>query len=195
MFCRQITITGTERKAIFGAHNRDANNLNIKAHISNHFADQRQLLKVLFTEAGDVRLDQVKQLADDSRHAAKMPRTAGAFQHGRKPWNVNVSMGFSTVRVDLFYRGRENQIHFALVQLFAVFLQGAGVPSQVLRAVELHRVNENTDDDHIGAGFGFVDQLHVAIMQVAHGRYQRHALAFHTQAANLLAQQWQGFDN
>ncbi len=104
-------------------------------------------------------------------------------------------MGFSTVRVDLFYRGRENQIHFALVQLFAVFLQGAWVPSQVLRAVELHRVNENTDDDHIGAGFGFVDQLHVAIMQVAHGRYQRHALAFHTQAANLLAQQWQGFDN
>ena len=153
------------------------------------------MLKIFFTEAGDVRLDQVKQLADDSRNAAKMPRTARAFQHGRKPGNVNVSMGFSTVRVDLFYRGRENQIHFALVQLFAVFLQGPWVTSQVLRAVELHRVNENTDDDHIGAGFGFVDQLHVAIMQVAHGRYQRHTLAFHTQAANLLTQQRQGFDN
>ncbi len=59
-------------------------------------------------EAGDVRLDQVKQLADDSRNAAKMPRTARAFQHGRKPGNVNVSMGFSTVRVDLFYRRGEN---------------------------------------------------------------------------------------
>ena len=49
-----------------------------------------------------------KQLADDSRNAAKMPRTARAFQHGRKPGNVNVSMGFSTVRVDLFYRRGEN---------------------------------------------------------------------------------------
>jgi len=35
----------------------------------------------------------------------------------------------------------------------------------------------------------------MAVVQVTHGGHQRHALTFHTQAADLLTQQRQGFDN
>src|SRR5699024_8725723 len=110
-----IAVTGTERQTVFRAHNRYSDNLNIEAHVGNHFADQRQLLKILFTEAGDVRLDQVEQFADDGRYAAKMSWTAGTFQHGGEAWNIDIGVGFCTVRVDLFYRGSENQIHFTFV--------------------------------------------------------------------------------
>jgi len=44
-------------------------------------------------------------------------------------------------------------------------------------------------------GFRFVNQLHMAIVQVAHGRHQRNALALTAQSADVLAQQRQGFNN
>ncbi len=82
-----------------------------------------------------------------------------------------------------------------LFQLFAIFLQRARVARQVVGTVELHRVNKNTHHHHIGAGFGFVHQLHVAVMQVAHGRHQRDTFTFLAQTANVLAQQRQGFND
>jgi len=44
-------------------------------------------------------------------------------------------------------------------------------------------------------GFRFVNQLHMAIVEVAHSRHQRNALALTAQPADMLAQQRQGFDN
>jgi hypothetical protein len=83
----------------------------------------------------------------------------------------------------------------AFVQLFAIILQGARIARQVVGAVKLHRVDENTDHHHIRAGFGFINQLHMTIMQVAHRRDQRDTLTFLTQTADMLAQQRQGFNN
>ncbi|MNS56012.1 hypothetical protein D3C72_888610 [compost metagenome] len=80
-------------------------------------------------------------------------------------------------------------------ELFTIFLQRARVARQIVGTIELHRVNENRHHDDIGAGFRFVDQFHVAIMQIAHGRDQGDTFTLLTQAANVLTQQWQGFND
>ncbi|VTR37850.1 Uncharacterised protein [Serratia fonticola] len=46
---------------------------------------------------------------------------------------------------------------------------------------------------HVGTGAGFFHQRHMALMQIAHGGHQRNAFALLPPAADLLAQQWQGF--
>lgn len=83
-------------------------------------------------------------------------------------------------------------IDFAFVQLFTIFLQRARIAHQIVRPVKLHRVDENADDHHICPGFCLIDQLHMAVVQVAHGGNQCDAFAFLTQTANMLAQQRQG---
>ncbi len=83
----------------------------------------------------------------------------------------------------------------ALVQLFAIILQGARIARQVVGAVKLHRIDENTDHHHVRAGFSLINQLHMTIMQVAHRRNQRDTLTFLTQTADMLTQQQHGFNN
>ena len=81
-----------------------------KLHVENAFneKDGNWAEVNLEKKEADVRLDQVEQLADNRRNAAKMSRTAGTFQHGGKTGNINIGVGFCTVRVDLFYRRRKN---------------------------------------------------------------------------------------
>ena len=107
-----------------------------------------------------------------------MARTTGALEHRRQPRNIHVSLIFEAVRID-FRRGRgKDKIDLTLVQLFAIVLQGTRIARQILGAVELHRVDEDTGHHHIRAGFGGINQLHMTIVQVAHGGNQRNALAF-----------------
>jgi hypothetical protein len=80
-------------------------------------------------------------------------------------------------------------------ELLAIFLQGARVARQVVRAVKLHWVNEDTDHHDICTGFRFVDQLHMAVMQVAHGGDQCDTFTFLTRATDMLAKQRQGFND
>jgi hypothetical protein len=63
-------------------------------------------------------------------------------------------------------------------ELLAIFLQSARVASQVVSAVKLHWVNEDTDHHDICTGFRLVDQFHMAVMQVAHGGDQCDTFTF-----------------
>ena len=106
-----------------------------------------------------------------------MAWTAGALKHRRQPRDIDVSLAFGTLRVD-FRRGRrEDQIDLPFVQLFAIVLQGTRIARQILGAVKLHWVDEDTCHHDIRAGFSGINQLHLAIVQVAHGGNQRNALA------------------
>jgi hypothetical protein len=80
-------------------------------------------------------------------------------------------------------------------ELLAIFLQGARVACQIVGAVKLHGVHEDTDHHDICTGSGFVNQLHMAVMQVAHGRDQCDTFTFLTRAADMLAKQRQGFND
>ena len=153
------------------------------------------MLEVLFAKAGDVRLDEIEEFADDGGNTTEMTRTAGAFQHGGQPGNINVSLAVGALRVNFRWRRREHEIHFAFVQLFAIFLQRSWVAYQIVRAVKLHWVHENTDHHDVSARFRFLNQFHMTIVQVAHRWHQRNAFTVLAQAANMLSQQRQGFNN
>ncbi len=124
-----------------------------------------------------------------------MAWTAGAFQHGGETGNFNERLAIQTLRVDFLNGWRKNIIDFTLVQLFTIFLQRARIAHQIVRSVKLHRVDENADDHHISPRFCLIDQLHMAVVQVAHGGNQSDAFAFLTQTTNMLAQQRQGFND
>ncbi|MNN61984.1 hypothetical protein D3C81_1772500 [compost metagenome] len=98
-----------------------------------------------------------------------MTWTTCTFQHGGEAGNINESVAFQTLRVDFFYGWSKDVIDFTFVQLFAIFLQRTRVAHQIVRAVKLHRVNENAGDHYIRSSPGFIDQLHMTIVQVAHG--------------------------
>ncbi|MNP51264.1 hypothetical protein D3C76_1455700 [compost metagenome] len=99
------------------------------------------------------------------------------------------------MRIDIARRRREDEVDVVFFELFAIFLQRARVTRQIVGAVKLHRVHEDRDHHHIGAGFGLFDQFHVAVMQITHSRDQSDTFTFLTQAANVLAQQRQGFND
>lgn len=78
-------------------------------------------------------------------------------------------------------------------ELLAIFLQGTWVARQIVFAIELHRVNEDTDYHNICTGSRFIDQLHMAVVQVAHGWNKGDTFTFLTCTADMLAQQRQSF--
>jgi len=80
----KIAIARTQRQPIFRPHGGHANDVDIKAHIRNQFAYDRQLLKVLFAKTGDVRLHQVEQFADNRGDTAEVARPAGTLQQRRE---------------------------------------------------------------------------------------------------------------
>lgn len=80
-------------------------------------------------------------------------------------------------------------------ELLAIFLQGTRVACQIVCAVKLHGVHEDIDHHDICPCTGFVDELHVAVMQIAHGRDQCDTFTFLSRAADMLAKQRQGFND
>ncbi len=124
-----------------------------------------------------------------------MARPACAFQDAGDARHVDVSLLLQPLRIDRSRGRREHQIDAAEGQLLAVFLQRARVARQIVRPIELHRIDEDAHHHHVGAGARFIDQRHMAVVQVAHGRHQRDAFAFLAPAADLLTQHRQGFDN
>ena len=124
-----------------------------------------------------------------------MAWTAGPFEHGRNARDINVRGLFRTLRVDICRCRRKDEVRMALFQLLAIFLQRTRIARQVVRAVKLHRINEDTDHHDICTGFRFVDQFHMAVMQVTHGRDQCDTFTFLSCTANMLAKQRQGFND
>ena len=124
-----------------------------------------------------------------------MAWSARALQHCGDDRHVDEGLIEHAVRVDFFRCGGKNEIHAAAVQFFTIILKGARVARQVVRTIELHRIDENAYHHHIGPRFRLINQLHMTVMKVSHCRYQRNPFAFKTQTTNLLAQQRYGFNN
>ena len=55
---------------------------------------------------------------------------------------------------------------------------------QILGPIELHRIDEDADDDALGALFGFPNQGQMPLMQIAHGRHEGNSLSGLTVVTN-----------
>ncbi len=124
-----------------------------------------------------------------------MAWTTCSFQHGGNARNVNEGGFVGALRVDI-RRGRcEDDIRMTFFELLAIFLEGARIACQIVGAVKLHWVNEDTHHHDICPRTRLIDQLHMAVMQIAHGWDQGDTFTFLTRATNMLAEQRQGFND
>ena len=110
--------------------------------------------------------------------ALEDPGERGYVDHGRV---------LHAGRVHLLRFRREHQLRARLRQRGAVPLERSRVPVEIVPGAELHRVDENADDDALGVFKRQLDQLHVATMQVAHRRHERHRSAFASPAGDVRA--------
>ncbi len=80
--------------------------------------------------------------------------------------DINVRGLFRTLRADICGCRRKDEVRMALFQLLAIFLQRTRIARQVVRAVKLHGLTKILSHHDICTGFRFVDQFHMAVMQV-----------------------------
>ena len=115
-----------------------------------------------------------------------MARAAGALQHGRNTRHVDVGRFSGALGIHICGCRCEDDIRMTFFELLAIFLQGTWIARQIVFAIELHRVNEDTDHHDICPGSRFIDQLHMPVVQIAHGRDQCNTFTFLTCTADML---------
>ena len=85
-------------------------------------------------------------------------------------------MGGVSVRVDRRRIRVENQVDIAFTGHHLIAFEIAWVTSEVLALAELGRVDENRQDQQITPYAPFPQQREMALVQIAHGWYERNRL-------------------
>ncbi len=186
MFRRQITVTELSARPSL-ARIIGTPTISISSPYQQPFCGSAPVAESPFRRASDVRLDQVEQLADNSRNAGKCP--------GRLAPSSMVERPGTSTRCGFLYRSGRSLLpkarklnHFTFVQLFAVLLQGPWITcrsSGRSNCIGLTKILTTTTSRGLWLR-----------RPASYGRragypwwHQRHALTFHTQAADLLTQQ------
>ena len=175
---RQIAVARTHRQAIGLPDDGMADNLDGKVEITDHPADYRQLLQVLFAEDGDMRHHEMKELGDNRRHPVEVAGPIGAAEAlgdaaGRDP-------GLK-LRLEHFFDGRgKERIDPFLFGHAAIPLKISRIGAEILPRPELDGIDEETDDSPAAQGARQPHQGQVAGMKPAHGRDEYDLLPFST---------------
>ena len=175
--CAQVTVAGRQSKTRFLiALQFCRNNANRHAELTNHLFDDRQLLIVFFTENGNIGTHDAEELHDDRADAFKKSRTIEPFKNvGEfRVWLNSESLG---LRIHVFFARREDIINDTLFfELFAVLFQRSGVLIKVLIGSELQTINKNRRYHRVAVLAGFLHQVQMTFMKIAHGRNQSDVL-------------------
>ena len=174
VFGTQERVPRAFRHAVRFAHNRADDQSNIQVQVLDHATDHQRLLEVLLSEISRFRPDDVEELQDDRRRAAKMARAKRSLQ--RRGGLPRLHETLESIRIHLARAGRKHGIHHEGLKQRHVRFQIARVAVEVLGGAELGRVDKNGDDDHIALAFGLADQTQVTVVQTSHRRDQCHGL-------------------
>lgn len=189
----EVDVPGAEGEAVGGVPlGGDDDDAGVEEEVGDHAADDDGLLDVLLAEVGGVGLDGAEELHADGGDAAEEGGAAGALEDGADGADGDEAAvagrllrGRHARGVHLGGRGVEDgadaaevgpvagQFAVQLGELAHVGVPGGRVGRQVLAGAELRRVDEEGDDDVVGAPGRGADQREVAGVQGAHGRHQR----------------------
>ena len=158
----------------------------IDIKIADELADHGELLKILFTETGNVGLRLVEQFGDDQRDPIKMPRArrAAIIVAGA----ADMDFGGKTLGIDFRRIGCPDQIDTDRSKFFKVRLQRARIGSKVFVRAKLRRIDKDRYDHGIALSLCLLDQGEMTGMERAHGRHQRDPLACYFQRTDMLSQ-------
>lgn len=71
----------------------------------------------------------------------------------------------------------ENEIYTVLLTELRIMFQISRIACEILRRSKLHRIDKNTHNDSVILS-GCIDQAHMSLMQVAHGRHKTDRKSF-----------------
>src|SRR5215467_2250789 len=134
----QIGISRTHRQPIGFTHDGADDNLDWQIQIAHHAPDDRYLRGIFLPEESSVRLDDVKQLGNDGRDAAKVSgaRTpiefAAQLLYGRP--------GHCIGWIHLLDRRRKEEVHALALEHLAVALERSRILGQVFIRPKLRGV-------------------------------------------------------
>ncbi len=149
-----------------------ADDLHRQIELSGHAPDHHQLLVVLGTKDGDVRLHHIEQLGDDGGDAAEVSRSAGTAQDVRQNRDLDEGLAVAAVRIHFGFSRRKQTVIAGLGKHLGVALRCARIGVQILSGTELQGIDKDTGNDPIRPFQGITHQRQMAGVQVAHGRDQ-----------------------
>src|SRR6185503_17832038 len=136
------------------------------AEIKHQLPDDWQLLKIFFTEDGDVRQNDVKKLGHDGGDPAKMARAGCATQRQAKLLDVDV--GLPARRIDLLDGGMKQDVDIFVCQQFEVAHEVARVGGKIFAGAELRRIDKDRHHHAIAALSRCPHQTEMSFVQEPH---------------------------
>jgi hypothetical protein len=148
-------------------------NADRKVEVPYHSPDDGQLLKIFFSEDGEIRSQNIKKLRYHRTDSSKMAGSRGAaHQVGQVRFD---DFGRVVRKIHLFRFGSEDQIALSAVQQPAVRAKSSRILMKIFLGPKLHLVNEEAGGGgSVAAGDipGLFHQGKVSSVKRAHGRNQ-----------------------
>ncbi len=161
-------VARAEGQSVRTANDRACDDLYRVTVATDHLADHGDLLEILLSEVGSLGPDDVEQPADDLGHSVEMTRAVGSLH--RFVRRTQIEHTGVLLRIDVFDRRHQDIVYPGFLEQRQVGFLGAGIILQVVRVVELRRVDEDADDRAIALRAAFLHQRKMPLVQGSHRR-------------------------
>ena len=134
----EVAVAAAEGQAVGFADGRAGDDLDGEVERFDHRLEIAELLEIFHAEAGDLWLNNVKELGDDLADAFKVPGAMPAFKDGRELRQIDGDLR-TAGGVHLGRGGVKDRVHAGLLAEGQVILDRAGVSPEILVRPELRR--------------------------------------------------------
>ena len=132
--------------------------------LADHIAYDGQLLEILLPHVQALRMDNIEESVHHRGHTYKMAWAKYTFHDFIQLPEIQVDGHRLPGRIHLLYRRHKDGIAAGIVEQGYVFFRGTGIFFQVLRIVELRRIDKNTGDTAVPVAARQPNKFHVAIV-------------------------------
>lgn len=175
VFKSEVSVAGRHREAVFFPKGIGGNDFDIEGEISDHTANDGQLLVVLFSKDSEVGLDEVEEFENDGANAVEVTGAAGSAEMRSELFLKHLDGVVFGVKI--CGSGVKDMIHPLLTAFFEIGSECLRVILQVFWSVELQRIDKNRGNDSAFLAHGltrFLEETGVPWVQGAHRRDESH---------------------
>lgn len=176
LFGVEVDVAGADGEAVGLAGDGADDDVDVHVEVGDHAFDDEGLLGIFLAEDGEVRADDVEELADDGGDTAKEDG-AGDAAEGRHHV-VEVKPGLVAGGIHHGVVGGEDDVATDVFKHVEVALHVAGVGGEVFVRGELGGVDVDAGHEGVGPLPGDAHEAEVAFVEVAHGGDEADGAAF-----------------
>lgn len=167
---RQPRVSRTEGKAVVIAHGRHSDHVAREIQVSVQAPDDGQLLEIFLAEVRARGSHDREELGHHGGYAGEMSGADRAFPTLGQSRHAHG--GRESLRVQDLLGRREDDRNPGVRSQSQIPFEGARIGLQILRLIELQRIDEDAGDRHIVFGCRAADQFQMSVVERPHGRDQ-----------------------